>query len=331
MNSVAILPVLRLKSATRSVAVALLLFIPAAAMADRPRVRPHHKVPAKVKRIIAARAAAERAATGSTTVNHLAGGSGMYLGGTTTTAVRFSINAIETLTAVSATVTFGSTFALSADLVKSGAGTLTLNSAASFTGNTTLNAGTLSLTTSLLPDAGALSLATGATLNLNFAGTDTINQLRIDGVVQNPGTWGSLISSATNRTALITGTGILNVTGDGGTTINTGALTLNGNNLSVSNAGTLNLNGNTATTSSAGIATLTNATIITTPTGTGSTAGTLTINSGTLSAAALSMPAEEIGTSEPRGAGGAAPVPEPSSALLALLGAGLLSARRRRG
>jgi hypothetical protein len=50
-------------------------------------------------------------------------------------------------------------------------------------------------------------------LNLNFTGTKNITALRISGLVQAPGTWGSLASTATNKTELITGTGLLNITG----------------------------------------------------------------------------------------------------------------------
>lgn len=81
----------------------------------------------------------------------------------------------------------------------------------SYTGDTSVNAGTLVITNALLANTADVNLTTGATLNLTFGGSDTINQLRIDGVIQSPGTWGGLASSATFKTALITGTGILNV------------------------------------------------------------------------------------------------------------------------
>ena len=58
-----------------------------------------------------------------------------------------------------------------------------------------------------------MNLSVGAVLNLNFSGTNNIATLRINGLVQAPGTWGSLTSSAAHKTALITGNGLLNVTG----------------------------------------------------------------------------------------------------------------------
>lgn len=81
----------------------------------------------------------------------------------------------------------------------------------SYTGDTSVVAGTLVITNAVLANTADVNLTTGAILNLTFAGSDTIDQLRINGVVQSPGTWGSLASSATYKTALITGAGILNV------------------------------------------------------------------------------------------------------------------------
>lgn len=97
-------------------------------------------------------------------------------------------------------------------LVKAGTGSFSLPVTA-YTGDTTITGGTLSLPVASFADTADINLTTGVALNPNFTGTDTIDQLRINGLVQAPGTWGSLTSSATNKTALITGTGLLNVTG----------------------------------------------------------------------------------------------------------------------
>lgn len=98
-------------------------------------------------------------------------------------------------------------------LTKVGSGTETLAQPCSYTGDTTVAGGALSIANATLADSADVNLSTGATLNLAFAGSDTIDHLRINGVVQAPGTWGGLASSATNKTALITGTGILNAAG----------------------------------------------------------------------------------------------------------------------
>jgi fibronectin-binding autotransporter adhesin len=100
-------------------------------------------------------------------------------------------------------------------LTKTGAGTLTLSATNTYTGNTTVSAGTLSLSNVTLDDASTVDVsATGsAILNLNFTGNDIVAGFNIDGVAQVNGTWGSLTSSATHKTARITGDGILNVGG----------------------------------------------------------------------------------------------------------------------
>jgi hypothetical protein len=54
-------------------------------------------------------------------------------------------------------------------------------------------------------------LATGATLNLNFVGTDVIESLFIDGASQAVGTWGAIGSGAEFTSALLTGSGLLQI------------------------------------------------------------------------------------------------------------------------
>ena len=101
----------------------------------------------------------------------------------------------------------------SRSFTKVGAGTVTLNGANSYTGETIVNAGTLAISTDdTLADSAAVRIESSAVLNLSFAGTDTVDRLYIGGVEQIAGTWGSLTSSATNKTARITGAGILQVT-----------------------------------------------------------------------------------------------------------------------
>ena len=99
-------------------------------------------------------------------------------------------------------------------LTKVGAGTLTLTRAHmnTYTGDTTVEAGTLSIDAAYLADTADVILTADATLNLDFVGTDTINALFIAGDAQVPGTWGAVGSGAANETTLITGTGLLQVT-----------------------------------------------------------------------------------------------------------------------
>ena len=95
-------------------------------------------------------------------------------------------------------------------LTKNGSGTLTLTRANSYSGATTVNAGTLSLGDGMnntnLADTAAVILSTGAVLNLNYSGTDTVNALSVGGIAKSPGVY------STANSAFITGPGTLTVT-----------------------------------------------------------------------------------------------------------------------
>jgi autotransporter-associated beta strand protein len=99
-------------------------------------------------------------------------------------------------------------------LTKSGAGTLAMTATNGYSGNTTVQAGTLRLSNPSLADAANVLLSTGGALNLLFSGTtDTIRSLLINNVAQVTGLWGAVgNASATYHTSLITGTGVLAVT-----------------------------------------------------------------------------------------------------------------------
>lgn len=106
--------------------------------------------------------------------------------------------------------TISSAVAGAAGLVKDGPGTLDLTSGSSSrSGPTSVNAGTLSLgngsTNASLADAAAVRVASGATLRLNYSGTDTVNSLSFVGIARPPGVY-----SAANS-PFITGTGTLTV------------------------------------------------------------------------------------------------------------------------
>ncbi|MBX3426135.1 MAG: autotransporter-associated beta strand repeat-containing protein [Pirellulales bacterium] len=97
-------------------------------------------------------------------------------------------------------------------LTKTGAGTLALTGANTYAGDTAVHAGTLRTTTPYLANSADVYLTSGATLDLNFAGTDLIRSFYIDGAPQAAGTWGGIGSAAQFTTPLITGTGLLSVT-----------------------------------------------------------------------------------------------------------------------
>lgn len=96
-------------------------------------------------------------------------------------------------------------------LTKSGAGTQVLGGVNTYTGDTIITSGTLSLTNACLADGADVRVSAVGTLNLDYAGTDTVDEFYLNGVQQFSGTWGAIGSGATHQTARITGTGILNV------------------------------------------------------------------------------------------------------------------------
>ncbi len=91
-------------------------------------------------------------------------------------------------------------------LTKIGPGTLVVNGVQAYSGATRVNEGTLSLVQPYLNGTGDVYLVTGATLGLQFAGSNDIGTLFIDGVPQPTGTYSSV------ETPLISGTGSLNAT-----------------------------------------------------------------------------------------------------------------------
>ena len=121
-------------------------------------------------------------------------------------------NALTTLSVGGVIADYGNNYGVTKD----GPGTLVLSAVNTYTGTTTVSAGTLSLgdgtDNSNLADTSVLEIATGAELDANWSAgnVDDVFLLTFDGVPQVAGTWGSLASSATNKDARITGTGVIN-------------------------------------------------------------------------------------------------------------------------
>jgi autotransporter-associated beta strand protein len=87
--------------------------------------------------------------------------------------------------------TFAGDNAVDGGLTKLGAGTLTLSGANSYNGNTTVKAGTLELLQATLAANSTVSITNGAMLKLDFAATNQVGALVLNGVSQSPGIYNS--------------------------------------------------------------------------------------------------------------------------------------------
>jgi autotransporter-associated beta strand protein len=90
------------------------------------------------------------------------------------------------------------------NLIKTGVGTLTLAGANTYTGNTTINAGTLAITHPTLNSNSTITVASGAILKLDFPSTNRVAAIVLNGVTRGPG-----IYNTGNSSPYITGTGSL--------------------------------------------------------------------------------------------------------------------------
>jgi autotransporter-associated beta strand protein len=68
-------------------------------------------------------------------------------------------------------------------------GTVTLNKANTYDGDTIVSSGTLNIKQAYLHDAASIGIATGAMMILNFEGDDTIASLSLGGAPVGPGTY----------------------------------------------------------------------------------------------------------------------------------------------
>jgi fibronectin-binding autotransporter adhesin len=96
-------------------------------------------------------------------------------------------------------------------LNKLGEGKLTLTGVNTYSGDTNVNVGTLAIAGNSIADAGKVSIADNA--KIEVSGTETIGTLFFAGVQQAAGTWGATDSGATNIDDVhFSGTGVVSVT-----------------------------------------------------------------------------------------------------------------------
>lgn len=95
---------------------------------------------------------------------------------------------------------------------KTGTSNAEINGPRTYSGDTEVLGGILKIAQiNIADEAATYRLASGSTLNLSFIGTDTIDQLLIDGVQQPAGVYGANGSGAKDETTFITGSGTLTV------------------------------------------------------------------------------------------------------------------------
>lgn len=100
---------------------------------------------------------------------------------------------------------------LATGIEKTGAGTLVLSGANSYTGDTNVREGLVLIAQPYLAPTSDVLIDADAVLQLDFSGTNLIDQLVLDGIYQQPGVYGGEGSGADKLTSRISGSGTLTV------------------------------------------------------------------------------------------------------------------------
>jgi autotransporter-associated beta strand protein len=94
-------------------------------------------------------------------------------------------------------------------LFKWGTGTQTLTGLNTYTGNTVIVEGAISIPRACIPQNSVLNISSKASIDLNRPFTNTVSSFQIDNIPQPPGVYGAVGSGAEHETAQITGTGFI--------------------------------------------------------------------------------------------------------------------------
>jgi fibronectin-binding autotransporter adhesin len=117
-----------------------------------------------------------------------------------------TVNGAVTLDASGGYLTFDGQLSGPGSIIKTGNLGVALTAANAYAGDTTVNAGTLTLGFPTLATNSTVSVATNAALELNFFGTNVVASLVLNGISQPPGVY-----DAVTATPYLTGTGALEV------------------------------------------------------------------------------------------------------------------------
>jgi fibronectin-binding autotransporter adhesin len=150
------------------------------------------------------------------TVGHIRmdGPSSWTIAGANTLTLQSDLAGVSVLSTPDGSHTISNDITLASDVLKSGSGTLTLAGTVSGSGDLTVDAGTLAITSSnTLPAGISVEIATNAVMQLSNVGTQRVATLTFDGVLQHRGTWGAAGSGARYTSPRFAGTGMLEVLG----------------------------------------------------------------------------------------------------------------------
>ena len=130
----------------------------------------------------------------------------------TTNNATINIAAGQTLSVANGTGTWSTDLGGAGNFTKTGGGMQILTGSPTYTGDTRIQGGILSIANPYLANTADIYLTSGSTFNLSFVGTDAIRSLYINNILQIPGTWGAPGSGAQFTTVLLSGTGRLGPT-----------------------------------------------------------------------------------------------------------------------